>query len=195
MKKTICAFLFLCPAVYAYATSVAWNKAFLVDENYWDADRGKLICMGSPYLNMWMNFLGDDLILSAQPESNLVTANTFVKACKGDVVDAGYIAYNLCFAYAEYDECGNGRTWTDYSLTFSPGDSYYLAFREERYNSTTYGWVQLGYTYGKELEVMGSAWDMDGDSIIVGAIPEPSGGMLFLLGIACLTLRRRRPIG
>ena len=194
-NKIVGAFVFSFLALRVLAANVVWGSAFLVAEDgHWDdAMHDKLEGMGSPYLQMNLAFAEGSIILTAFPDSNLENANTFLLASKGDVVDAKYLNdHDRFFAFAEYGEWGDGQTRTDYSLIFNPGDNYYLAFREERYNSTTYGWVQLGCTHDSNLVILASAWDKDGDAILVGAIPEPSSALLLLLGCAGLALRRRR---
>ena len=54
-----------------------------------------------------------------------------------------------------------------------------------------YGWVAVD-TNGDDVVVTGSAWDADGGAMIVGggAIPEPSGGLLVLVGLLALILHR-----
>ena len=179
-------------ALHLWAGNVEWGTAFLVEES-WIAPaetHDKYVTMGSPYLKMGMDFFGTMLVLDAMPDSNLENANSFVLADVGDRVDVSYMeSKNSYFAYAKYGELGSGRT--DYELTFNPGDSYYLAFSSERNDSITYGWVLLEYMGDEQLAVSASAWDKDGDPIVVGAIPEPSSGLLLLIGVAGLALRRR----
>lgn len=61
-----------------------------------------------------------------------------------------------------------------------------------------YGWASLYVDESGVPTLLSSAIDLDGGPMIVGGgawtggIPEPSGGMLFLLGVAALGLRRRR---
>jgi hypothetical protein len=193
MKTALFALAFACLSLRVFAANVVWGSAFLVAEDgHWDDPmHDKLEGMGSPYLQMNLAFVGGSIVLTAIPDSNLENANTFLLANKGDIVNAKYMEdHDDFFAYAEYGEWGGGQTRTDYSLAFNPGDNYYLAFREERSDSVTYGWVQLGYTYDNNLAILASAWDKDGDSIVVGAIPEPSSALLLLLGFAGLALRR-----
>ena len=60
-----------------------------------------------------------------------------------------------------------------------------------------YGWISLDIDSDGNLTLSGSAIDLDGGPMIVGGgawtggIPEPSGGMLFLLGVVALGLRRK----
>ena len=195
MKNAITVIVLLC-AFRLCAANVLWGSAFLIEEDRIGVaeEHDKYVTMGSPYLQMGMDFSGTALVLTAMPDSNLENANSFVEANKGDVVDASYMKSHLSFAHAEYGEWGGGPTWTDYTLVFHPGDTCYLAFSEERFDSITYGWVQLGYAGDGHLSVLASAWDKDGDSIVVGAIPEPSSGVLVLLGLAGLALRRKHTI-
>lgn len=67
----------------------------------------------------------------------------------------------------------------------------YIAFQNEFAGGTRYGWFQIGVDQAGELNILSSAWDLDGDAIVVGAIPEPTSGMLVLLGMAALALKRR----
>ena len=83
-------------------------------------------------------------------------------------------------------------------LTVNGDTSLYLAFvcadGWERY---VYGWVEISVSGSGNIEVLGSAYDYACGPMVVGGgawtggIPEPSGGMLFLLGAAVLGLRRR----
>ena len=43
-------------------------------------------------------------------------------------------------------------------------------------------------------EKLNSMTDLSGGSVIVGDVPEPSGGLLLLLGTATIALRRRKRV-
>ena len=83
------------------------------------------------------------------------------------------------------------------SVDCDENNRFYLAYAVQSAVDSTwcYGWVQLEVN-GSSLSMVHSAIDVDGDPIRVGymptSIPEPSGGVLFLLGVAALGLRRRR---
>ncbi len=91
------------------------------------------------------------------------------------------------------------------SINVRPGDKFYLAligFWYEDIDSSVdplptpdladfYGWVELEAGQ-KELNLLGSAFSYS--PLIVGgglATPEPAGGVLLLLGLSFLALRRR----
>lgn len=58
--------------------------------------------------------------------------------------------------------------------------------------STCYtGWVEYMIDDSGKFNLLNSAIDFDGGPMIVGAIPEPTSGLLLLLGIAGLALRRK----
>lgn len=43
-------------------------------------------------------------------------------------------------------------------------------------------------------EKVNSMTDLSGGSVIAGDVPEPSGGLLLLLGAGCVALRRRKRV-
>jgi hypothetical protein len=90
--------------------------------------------------------------------------------------------------------------YTIYNLVGVAPKDYYLAFAVENlydYNDNVpdpryaYGWAHISVNEDKSLSLLGSAMSLDGSSLIVGAIPEPSAGVLLLLGLSALALRRR----
>ena len=68
---------------------------------------------------------------------------------------------------------------------------YYLGIVIQDNLGDRYGWIQLHYDEDAHISIAHQALDMDGDAILVGAIPEPTSGLLLLLGTALLALRRR----
>ena len=67
-----------------------------------------------------------------------------------------------------------------------------VAYKDIYTPYNVYGWVEFGFDNPEGLIVVNGALDMDGGPMIVGsgAIPEPSSGLLLLLGVAGLALRR-----
>lgn len=89
---------------------------------------------------------------------------------------------------------------SDYSIDMTDKKSVYLAFKTIAYDDQSnpypvYGWVEVSVP-GLEPKVLASAWDLDGGAMIVGsgAIPEPTSGLLLILGAAALALRRSRSL-
>ena len=72
-------------------------------------------------------------------------------------------------------------------------DIYMSVFLVGMDESIIYGWIEFSINDG--IDITDSAIDLDGGPMIVGggaySIPEPSGGLLFILGAAALGLRRR----
>ena len=80
-------------------------------------------------------------------------------------------------------------------------DDFYMAFKVSEVLSdctgyvegmSWYGWVHVSIDDNLEMTLLDSGIDLYGGAVTVGAgIPEPSGGVLMLLGLAALRLRRR----
>ncbi len=181
--------------VMCHSAQVVWNATVI--QTYGDSE--PRVYMFEPYLVMSASRVGTALEIWAQADSNLESANTFVLAAVGDVVDAGYIENRTeWFAYAKYGD--DTASHSDYSITLFPGDSVYLAYRIETYNHAdptqmappTYGWIEMRLDTAGVVSSLRSALDIDGDPIVVGmgGIPEPSSALLLLLGGALLALRR-----
>ena len=192
--------LFLGLSYWGFSANVEWDKAFVVYEGLDTSGVYERYTMGSPYLCMTALRNGNSLELWAQPEANLVAANTFVLLALAsmDYVISPEFIYNssACFAYAVYgDSVGEYVERADYSVLISQGESVYLGFASQpatMTDHTTCGWIELGLDGEGALTVVRSAWDRDGDPIRVGATPEPSSALLLLVGGALLALRRGR---
>lgn len=173
------------------SATVEWGVSN-VDYTQIGYDGGLLCVIGRPYLNIRADAVGTALVLTAMPDLNLENANTFVRAASGDVVDRDYISSKgEYFAWADYD---TETVRTDYTITLDETENVYLAFVADSssYDGVRYGWMELGLDEDGSLKVYSSAWDIDGDAIAVGVVPEPTTGLLMMLGIATLALRRAR---
>ena len=183
------------------AATVVWNEAFVIYEGM-DVSTGSYerYTLGKPYLNMGARRTGSTLEVWAFPEANALEANTFIEVyyIPGRWTASRDLIYNSqsYFAYATYTDSGDGyEERADYSIFLDEGESVYLAFGHQPNNTTdptTFGWVQLGLDENGRLTVISSAWDIDGDPVLIGPIPESSSGLLLLVGGALLALRRRR---
>ena len=157
--------------------------------------------------HMSVDVFGDKAILTANPGAVYVLsyAGAWLRAGYGEIVNADSTLNSP--AYFEYGLLGNG-TASEESITANVGLSNYLKFVLQdgeqcfEYQDGTraampdcfYGWVEYRIDDKGNLEILASAIDIDGDPVIVGggAIPEPSAGMLLLIGLSGIALCRRR---
>ena len=200
--KVITLFLIVLLTTVAHSATVEWNKAFVVYEGCDASGVYERYTMGSPYLNMVAKREGTGLEIWAQPEANLVAANTFVLL--SSVLMESVISPEMIYGSSDYfayavctDSVGGYEEKADYSVTITQGESVYLGFASQPATLTdpvTCGWIELGLDGEGYLTVIQSAWDRDGDPIRVGATPEPSAALLLLVGGALLVLRRRRDV-
>lgn len=192
----VAAFLAWGISVGVKGASVEWGISHVDSEQKESAGSAWLLTIGQPYLNIKADSVGGGLFLTAIPDANLVSGNTFARAAEGDVVSADYMAAKgSYFAWAQRDDPDAVRA--DYSIFLDGSENVYLAFIADygAYDTVRYGWLELGLDERGMLKVYASAWDLDGDAITVGAIPEPASGLLALIGVAACALRRRRPAG
>lgn len=133
-------------------------------------------------------------------------SGAWLEAYVGELVDAStifgrrdYWFYEMANAQPEYSSGQIGE------IEFNK--SYYLMFAIEdmddawayRLKETTdppklyYGWAEYVVDETGTFKILNSAIDFDGGAMIVGAgaVPEPTGGLLLLLGVAALVLRRK----
>lgn len=86
------------------------------------------------------------------------------------------------------------------TLVENPRD-FYMAFKASEVlddgnayveGQSWYGWVHVSVADDLTMTLLGSGIDLYGGAVTVGAVPEPGGGLLLLIGGAMLALRRRR---
>jgi len=157
--------------------------------------------------HMSVDVFGDRAVMTANPGATymLSYAGAWLQADYGEIVNADSTLHAP--AYFEYGLLGNG-TASEESIIANVNLSNYLKFvlqdgeqcfdyqdgKRTAMPDCFYGWVEYRIDTEGNLEVLASAIDIDGDSIIVGVgtIPEPLGGVLLILGLAELALRRKR---
>ena len=109
------------------------------------------------------------------------------------VMEAGTECGHMCFGTLIYDDT---QTSPDsYTVSIGKMQSIYLGYAaQDRHinpNEQYYGWMELYLSSDNILSIRNSAIDISGDSIVVGAIPEPSSAILLFVGCAMLILRRK----
>ncbi len=127
----------------------------------------------------------------------LLTAQSYWSvAYAGDIITESYVKNGQLF----YDGLSGPGVDEQFGETVSArnGDSLYLAFLApvqggEDGEDYLYGWVELGVK-NNQLDLLSSAFSTDSLYVGGGAIPEPSGGLLLLLGAGCIALRRRKRV-
>ena len=147
--------------------------------------------------------LYDSVLLQTVLDPIRYSSGSWILARSGDIVSKDSIQAQNTYLFN-----GNGETSSnydiDYSITLNQSGMLYLAFFSDEYVvdrtaveytiSDIVGWVEVLYDeYGTGLSIGRSAYDLDGGPMIVGggsAIPEPSGVLLIVVGIAVLLLRR-----
>lgn len=134
----------------------------------------------------------------AESGTYLASFSAWTVAVAGEVVNADMLQDIDRLFY----RCDGIQASNPFDVNYAE-DTFYMAFEtlvwdnEEFYGpgKVEYGWVHLAVANGK-LSVVDSAMGLEGQSMIVGsgAVPEPSSGLILLLGMTVLALRRPRGI-
>ena len=221
MKTYALIFLFIVVSLQIHAATVVWDQIQVVDAGggvtvvaegpRYDATTGNYEWGDLPeniYGSVGLTVSGRTITTSTYFWYETAPAKWIVATC-GDIIMDSTIGHLGDDAYLQKTPMDFLPGGVSGSLSVYPTKSvelqsldedkrFYLAFamQDELGVDPTwyYGWVQLEIA-GSSLSLVHSAIDIDGDPIRVGympgAIPEPSTGMLFLLGAAALGLRRR----
>ena len=188
MKRIIAVISFLF-CLTCSASTVEWGTLTI------DKYSGGYYCTAWP-LDMVSYGSGDTIILTGSTYDNLAYASLWVEVFAGDVITGQGLYENETsyFAYANHTPDWEPIEFSDYSVSISKGESTYLAvaldIAHEGKEFWT-GWVELTLDNNGDVIALSSAFDRSGGPLIVGAIPEPTSGMLLIFGLTVIGLRRR----
>ncbi len=209
---------------FCHATNVQWST--LTVEKWWEGGEGIFLvreyglAVPTFYVNVFHDTLTDSYTLSFKtPESsisvggdpyyqNMFMYENMVFAKEGDIVSSATTRFLDDSKYAVHYGIDDDRYFFGEITGVVPNSDIYLSYicthesswyGENRYYY--YGWADIYLDSDGNVNAWG-AFDEDGGPMVVGGgtweggIPEPSGGILFLLGAVVLGLRRRtiRPI-
>ena len=207
MRETM-AIVGFCIVLGLHGTNVQWGDVAL-DFIYEDAgvstydvhrslDVGGVGMAMTADLRFTVSKMGSSVVLESVT-SDLLFAGSWLEMGYGDVVSMSTARNVGSYFYHIFTDEGIGE-YSTYDITVQSGEDFYLAFAaalDASYTSFAYGWVGLKADDYGHLTMTGSAVDLDGGPMVVGggaytgATPEPSAGLLLLVGAAALGLRRR----
>ena len=144
----------------------------------------------------------DNLTLSFDEGGYMEFSNALVLSMVGVENNETYMRGQSSYHYLSESLYGDPYSTdyrTDSPLVIPKGNSVYVAVagHSKLYtDEILYGWAKLSVGLDGMLHLDDSALAPRGVFVVVGqsSIPEPSGGMLLLLGVAVLVLRRRGQI-
>lgn len=144
----------------------------------------------TPEINFTVETFHDTYIF-AKADGPVNAANPrayWVMAERNDVIDYEYILSGHLVLDAYYTDAS---TIEYHTMSAAKDSTFYLALVVD--DAEYYGWLAIDVDGDGVMHLAHSALSTK-PGIVVGAIPEPSGALLLLLGCAGLALRRRRMV-
>ena len=191
MKKLLIAAMAVCAAAFANAASVEWSTGTV----YGAGEGGNGYNMDT-YIDAASGFVAQ-LFVSATYDSTTDSLGDLVSFTSGDTAtdfSEGY-AYNSALSVADGDKTWYGKVIVTDLATGATLSSEIFSFEV----STTAGYgepyvgdggMSIALANGGELDATLGAWSTSGWQ--AAAVPEPTSGLLLLLGVAGLALKRKR---
>ena len=189
-----------------HATNVHWATLTVEDwgDSYCVFDNYGVVCF---YVSTTCDTVANRFTLSFQSDEYAYWPlfENIAVSREGEVVNASTTRYLDDNRYVVHYGIDDNRYFFGEISDVVPSSDIYLSYicsvdpvgyRERQFYY--YGWVNLTLGYDGSIYAYG-AFDEDGGPVVVGGgawtggIPEPSGGMLLLLGVAVLGLKRHPP--
>ena len=165
-----------------FGAAIIWDAFEQFENNFY--------YYGGPTPEIGFSVLETTTYVIATADGPINTANPrayWVRADKGDIVNDSLLGSGemvLDAYYSDLAEIKHG------NVTAMKDSTFYLALIVD--DAEYYGWLAIDVDKNGKLTLSHSVLSDTECILVVGAVPEPSAGMLLLLGIAGLVLRRTR---
>ena len=192
MKKIMIAVAIVCAAAFAQAATVNWCTGTI----YAPGEGGTGYAVGDVYLPASTGDYTIQLLVSATYDSatdSLGSLFTFTGGDTGSVIQDGGYAEGVATGLTDGDNIWYGQMIVTEVATGSTLTSEVFSFevtsasgKGEPYVGD--GGMSISLAKGGELDATYGAWSTSGWQ----SVPEPTSGLLLLIGVAGLALKRKR---
>ena len=181
----------------AFAAQVEWDGFYYYD---WYASESSMTAgqYGTCAYIRWFNSndAAGNLIWKSDVGDYMEMCCAWMQVVAGDLINESFVRSREGYFYRR-NLYGEEVLRSDYDIVFAKEDDVFLGVAVARSYETPldvlYGWVQFHQDPDGKVSFVTSALDLTGEGVVVGATPEPSGALLWLMGGALLALRRRVP--
>lgn len=174
----------LLPFLSSLGATVIWD-AFEQDGNCFYYYGGP-----TPEINFAVEVYPSVIFAKAEGPVNIANPRAYwVEANAGDVVDNDFMFSDVGRLVFDVYYTDRSEIVEGYTVAAMKDSTFYLALIVD--DAIYYGWLAIDVDSNGVLHLAHSALSSE-PGIVVGAIPEPSSGVLLLLGVAGLALGRKR---